>query len=140
MATKTKQKTPKIVIVESPKKAREIQKFLGKDFTVKATVGHFKDLPEKEMGVDLKSFEPKFVIKSAKHKKMLSELKKLAKNASNNPKFVSSNFGAFLIIDFTCSGVISWNSALFTSFACFLSSSNIKYPIAYPSLSGSVAI
>jgi len=45
----------KIVIVESPKKAREIQKFLGKDFTVKATIGHFKDLPEKEMGVDFRN-------------------------------------------------------------------------------------
>jgi len=70
----------KVVIVESPKKAREIQKFLGKDFTVKATVGHFKDLPEKEMGVDLETFEPKFVIKSTNHKKMLSEIKKLAKD------------------------------------------------------------
>ena len=77
----TKEKTKKIVIVESPKKAREIQKFLGKDFTVKATVGHFKDLPEKEMGVDLKTFEPKFVIKSKNHKKILSEIKKLAKNS-----------------------------------------------------------
>jgi len=72
--------TKKVVIVESPKKAREIQKFLGKDFTVKATVGHFKDLPEKEMGVDLETFEPKFVIKSKNHKKMLSEIKKLAKD------------------------------------------------------------
>ncbi|SNZ06327.1 DNA topoisomerase-1 [Persephonella hydrogeniphila] len=75
------EKTKKIVIVESPKKAREIQKFLGKDFSVKATVGHFKDLPEKEMGVDLKSFKPKFVIKSPNHKKMLSQIKKLAENA-----------------------------------------------------------
>ncbi len=70
----------KLVIVESPKKAKEIQKFLGKDFVVKATVGHFKDLPEKDMGVDLKTFEPSFVIKSPKHKKMLSEIKKLAKD------------------------------------------------------------
>jgi DNA topoisomerase-1 len=70
----------KVVIVESPKKAREIQKFLGNDFTVKATVGHFKDLPEKEMGVDLQTFEPKFVIKSKNHKKLLSEIKKLAKD------------------------------------------------------------
>ncbi len=46
MATKEKKK---VVIVESPKKAREIQKFLGKDFTVKATVFHFKDLPAQEM-------------------------------------------------------------------------------------------
>ncbi len=72
--------TKKIVIVESPKKAKEIQKFLGKDFTVKATIGHFKDLPEKEMGVDLKTFEPKFVIKSKNHKKILSEIKKIAKD------------------------------------------------------------
>ncbi|MBK3333242.1 type I DNA topoisomerase [Persephonella atlantica] len=74
-------KSKKVVIVESPKKAREIQKILGKDFSVKATIGHFKDLPEKEMGVDLKNFKPKFVIKSKNHKKMLSEIKKLAENA-----------------------------------------------------------
>ncbi len=80
MATKVK-KAKKVVIVESPKKAKEIQKFLGKDFTVKATIGHFKDLPEKEMGVDLETFEPKFVIKSSNHKKILSEIKKLAKDS-----------------------------------------------------------
>lgn len=68
----------KLVIVESPKKAKEISQFLGKEFIVKATVGHFKDLPENEMGVDLQSYEPKFVIKSSKHKQMVSEVKKLA--------------------------------------------------------------
>jgi DNA topoisomerase-1 len=71
----------KIVIVESPKKAREISHFLGKDFIVKGTLGHFKDLPEDEMGVDLNTYEPKFVIKSQNHKKILSEIKKLASNA-----------------------------------------------------------
>lgn len=71
----------KIVIVESPKKAKEINHFLGKDYIVKATVGHFKDLPENEMGVDLKDYEPKFVIKSPKHKQMLNEIKKLAEGA-----------------------------------------------------------
>lgn len=71
----------KIVIVESPKKAKEISHFLGKDFIVKATVGHFKDLPENEMGVDLNTYEPKFVIKTQNHKKILSEIKKLAPNA-----------------------------------------------------------
>jgi DNA topoisomerase I (EC 5.99.1.2) len=71
----------KIVIVESPKKAREISHFLGKDFIVKATVGHFKDLPEDEMGVDLNTYEPKFVIKSQNHKKILSEIKKLAEKS-----------------------------------------------------------
>ncbi len=70
--------TKKIVIVESPKKAKEISHFLGKDFIVKATVGHFKDLPEDEMGVDLNSYEPTFIIKSQNHKKLLSEIKKLA--------------------------------------------------------------
>ncbi len=64
----------KIVIVESPKKAKEIQKFLGKDYTVKATIGHFKDIQEKELGVDTKTFDPSFVIKSKNHKKILSEI------------------------------------------------------------------
>lgn len=68
----------KIVIVESPKKAKEISHFLGEDFIVKATVGHFKDLPENDMGVDLNSYEPTFIIKSQNHKKLLSEIKKLA--------------------------------------------------------------
>jgi len=71
----------KIVIVESPKKAKEISHFLGKDFIVKATVGHFKDLPKDEMGVDLNTYEPKFVIKSQNHKKILSEIKKLAEKS-----------------------------------------------------------
>jgi len=71
----------KIVIVESPKKAKEIQKFLGKDFIVEATIGHFKDLPENELAVDLESFEPKFVIKSKKHKDILSKIKKIAENS-----------------------------------------------------------
>jgi DNA topoisomerase-1 len=70
----------KIIIVESPKKAKEISKFVGKDFVVKATIGHFKDLPEDKIGVDLKTFEPSFVIKSKNHKKILSEIKKLAKD------------------------------------------------------------
>ncbi|MEZ0323070.1 MAG: type I DNA topoisomerase [Hydrogenothermaceae bacterium] len=71
----------KIVIVESPKKAKEISHFLGKDFVVKATIGHFKDLPEEEIGVDLKTYEPKFIIKSQKHKQIVTEIKKLAENA-----------------------------------------------------------
>ena len=70
-----------IVIVESPKKAKEISHFLGKDFIVKATVGHFKDLPEKEIGVDLHTYEPNFTIKTPNHKKNLAEIKKLAENS-----------------------------------------------------------
>jgi len=70
-----------IVIVESPKKAKEISHFLGKDFVVRATVGHFKDLPEKEIGVDLHTYDPKFIIKTPNHKKNLAEIKKLAENS-----------------------------------------------------------
>ncbi|MBX0312136.1 MAG: type I DNA topoisomerase, partial [Sulfurihydrogenibium sp.] len=69
-----------LVIVESPKKAKEISHFLGKDFVVKATIGHFKDLPENEIGVDLNSYEPKFLVRSS-HKKNLAEIKKLAENS-----------------------------------------------------------
>ncbi|MBX0313095.1 MAG: type I DNA topoisomerase, partial [Sulfurihydrogenibium sp.] len=70
----------KLVIVESPKKAKEISHFLGKDYVVRATIGHFKDLPENEIGVDLNTYEPKFLVRSS-HKKNLAEIKKLAENA-----------------------------------------------------------
>ncbi|MBI5025820.1 MAG: type I DNA topoisomerase [Nitrospirae bacterium] len=70
-----------LVIVESPAKARTINKFLGKDFTVKASVGHVKDLPKKELGVDVeKDFAPKYVVIEGKGK-VLKELKKMAKEA-----------------------------------------------------------
>jgi DNA topoisomerase-1 len=71
----------KLIIVESPKKAKEISHFLGKDFIVKATIGHFKDLPENEIGVDLNTYKPKFIIKSQKHGKNLSEIKQLSTDA-----------------------------------------------------------
>ncbi len=69
----------KLLIVESPKKAKEISHFLGKDFVVKATMGHFKDLPENELGFDLQTFEPSFKITDSKHAGMLKEIKELAK-------------------------------------------------------------
>jgi DNA topoisomerase-1 len=48
-----------LVIVESPAKAQTIAKFLGSDFAVKSSFGHIRDLPKKEMGVDItKHFEP----------------------------------------------------------------------------------
>jgi len=51
----------KLLIVESPAKAKTIQKYLGKDFVVKASMGHVVDLPEKEFGVDIeKGFKPKY--------------------------------------------------------------------------------
>jgi DNA topoisomerase-1 len=70
-----------LLIVESPAKARTLGKFLGKNFVIKASVGHVKDLPKKELGVDVeKNFEPKYVVIEGKAK-ILRELKKAAKNA-----------------------------------------------------------
>ena len=50
-----------LVVVESPTKVRTIKKYLGKDYNVAATVGHIKDLPSKEMGIDVEDgFKPKY--------------------------------------------------------------------------------
>src|SRR5210317_2076996 len=50
-----------LVIVESPTKVRTVKKYLGKDYNVAATVGHIKDLPNKEMGIDVENgFKPKY--------------------------------------------------------------------------------
>jgi DNA topoisomerase-1 len=71
-----------LVIVESPAKAKTINKYLGDDYIVKASMGHVRDLPSKGMGVDLKTFEPEYVIIEERGKgKVVSELKKLAKDA-----------------------------------------------------------
>lgn len=72
----------RLVVVESPAKARTIGKYLGKSFTVKATVGHLRDLPQRELGVDVDNgFAPKYVTIRGKGKN-LAELKKAAKTAS----------------------------------------------------------
>src|SRR5579863_488289 len=72
-----------LVIVESPTKAKTIQKFLGKDFLIKSSFGHVRDLPKRELGVDVdKDFEPKYVI-PVKAKKVIAELKRDAKKADN---------------------------------------------------------
>ncbi len=69
-----------MVIVESPAKAKTINKILGKDYEVFASIGHVKDLPENELGVDVKNgFKPRYVIIPGKEK-ILEELKKNAKN------------------------------------------------------------
>jgi len=68
-----------LVIVESPAKARTIEKFLGNDYKVVASMGHIRDLPEKELGVDIeKNFAPNYQVTKDK-KKIVDELKKLAK-------------------------------------------------------------
>src|SRR3954467_14335477 len=73
---------PALVIVESPTKAKTIGKYLGSGYDVKATVGHLRDLPTRELGVDVENgFEPKYVTIKGKTK-TLSELKKAAKSAS----------------------------------------------------------
>ena len=73
--------TKNLVIVESPAKAKTIEKFLGKDFTVKSSFGHVMDLSKKNLGVDIENgFIPNYEI-SIDKKKIVSELKKLAKSA-----------------------------------------------------------
>ena len=68
-----------LIIVESPAKVKTIQKFVGGDYIVKASVGHIKDLPEGELGVDLeKDFQPQYVTISGKGK-IIRELKKASK-------------------------------------------------------------
>jgi len=68
-----------LLIVESPAKVKTISKFLGKDFTIKASIGHVKDLPRKDLGVDVdKDFEPTYVVIEGKEK-VLKDLKKAAK-------------------------------------------------------------
>lgn len=70
-----------LVIVESPAKAKTIEKFLGKDFLVKSSFGHVMDLSKKQLGVDIENaFMPNYEISSDK-KKIVSELKKLSKEA-----------------------------------------------------------
>lgn len=70
-----------LVIVESPAKAKTIEKFLGNDFEVKSSMGHIRDLPEKGLGIDFEhDFEPKYEVSPDK-KKLVSELKKEAKTA-----------------------------------------------------------
>ena len=71
-----------LVIVESPAKAGTIQKFLGKDYIVKSSFGHIRDLQDNELSIDVKNgFAPEYVIPADK-KKVVAELKKAAEGAS----------------------------------------------------------
>ena len=68
-----------LVIVESPAKAKTINKYLGKQFVVKASLGHIKDLPKKDLAVDVDhGFEPRYEVIEGK-KKLIAELKQTAK-------------------------------------------------------------
>lgn len=70
-----------LVIVESPAKAKTIEKFLGKDYTVASSFGHIADLPTKELGVDTEGdFKPKYIVNKDK-KDVVAKLRKLAKTA-----------------------------------------------------------
>ena len=70
-----------LVIVESPAKAKTIEKFLGKGFMVTSSMGHIRDLEKKDFGIDIENkFQPKYIV-SADKKKIVAELKKLSKDA-----------------------------------------------------------
>ena len=72
-----------LVIVESPAKAKTIEKYLGKDYTVKSSFGHIRDLPKKGLNIDIEhGFEPTYEINADK-KKVVAELRKAAKEAQD---------------------------------------------------------
>jgi DNA topoisomerase I len=72
----------KLVIVESPAKAKTIEKFLGRGYSVKASLGHVRDLPKRRLGVDVEhEFEPSYVVPKEK-KEFVKELAQEARNAS----------------------------------------------------------
>ncbi len=72
----------KLVIVESPAKSRTLGKILGRGYSIKASLGHVRDLPRGQMGVDIEhDFKPKYVVPKAKTK-LVNELKQATKNAS----------------------------------------------------------
>ena len=71
-----------LVVVESPAKAKTLSKYLGKDFTIKASVGHVKDLPKSSLGIEIEDeFTPEYTIISGK-KKVIDEITKTAKKVS----------------------------------------------------------
>ena len=70
-----------LVIVESPAKAKTIEKFLGKDYQVESSFGHIADLPSKELGINVDGdFSPEYIVSSDK-KAIVKKLKDLSKRA-----------------------------------------------------------
>ncbi len=73
-----------LVIVESPAKAKTIERYLGKKYKVKASMGHVRDLPKSQMGVDVEhEYEPKYITIRGKGP-VLKELKTAAKKSEKN--------------------------------------------------------
>lgn len=71
-----------LVIVESPSKSKTIQKYLGNNYKVMATVGHIYDLPKRSLGIDIdNNFEPQYVITDAKKRKIINDLKTAVKSS-----------------------------------------------------------
>ena len=69
-----------LIIVESPSKIKTLKKFLGEDYHIEASVGHFRDLPKKNLGIDLENnFTPEYVV-SEDSKKVVKNLKSVLKN------------------------------------------------------------
>lgn len=82
-AKKRRERSGKLVIVESPAKARTVGRFLGKGYTVKASVGHVRDLLRSELSVDVENgFTPKYRVPNEK-REVVKELKTLAKQAAD---------------------------------------------------------
>src|SRR5947199_9052353 len=72
-----------LVIVESPAKAKTINKYLGKQYVVKASLGHIKDLPKRDLAVDVENgFRPNYVVIEGK-KKLMQELRDAAKKVDS---------------------------------------------------------
>ena len=75
--------TKPLVVVESPTKVKTIKKYLGQDYNVAATVGHIKDLPNKEMGIDIENgFKPQYKNIPGKQK-VIKNLKQAAGDATD---------------------------------------------------------
>ncbi len=73
-----------LVIVESPAKAKTINKYLGDDYVVRASMGHVRDLPKSGIPINLKTFEPQYVVTEERGKgKVVSELRKLARESGD---------------------------------------------------------
>src|SRR5512141_1487487 len=78
---KLQQRNGRLVIVEAPAKAKTVGRFLGKGYTVKASIGHVRDLLKSQLSVDVdNNFEPKYRVPNEK-KSVVKELKQLAKHA-----------------------------------------------------------